>query len=170
MAPESAAGSQSPTAPPPVIPQKNATPATMKSVQETPPAPREKPALAEFIPRALHLTLSQNILGVLCYLLGWVTGILFLAVGRENKFVLFHAWQSIIVGAIATLVMSVFFLLPPVQEASIAFWSILASEYVFGAAAVLLWLFLMLHAYRGRTKTLPFPGEPALKLSKLLPA
>lgn len=158
---ESAAFVQSPAAESPVI---------MQSILETPMSTQVKPSPDEVMPQALHLTLSQNILGAICYLFGWVTGIVFLAVGRGNKFVQFHAWQSIIWSVIATLILAVFIVLPPVQSASIAYWSIMVSEYIFGAAVVFLWLFFMFQAYRGRTKTLSFPGQPALKLAKLMPA
>ena len=31
--------------------------------------------------------LQQNVAGLLCYLLGWVTGIIFLVIEKKNKFV-----------------------------------------------------------------------------------
>ena len=40
--------------------------------------------------------LKENTAGVLCYVLGWVTGIVFLIIEPKNKFVRFHALQSII--------------------------------------------------------------------------
>ena len=43
------------------------------------------------------LGLSENIEGALCYSFGFVTGIIFLFLEDENKFVKFHAIQSTIV-------------------------------------------------------------------------
>ena len=41
--------------------------------------------------------LDENVAGLLCYILGWITGIVFLVIEPDNKFVRFHALQSIIV-------------------------------------------------------------------------
>ncbi len=42
--------------------------------------------------------LDQNLAGALAYLLGPITGILFLVLEKENRFVRFHAMQSTILG------------------------------------------------------------------------
>jgi hypothetical protein len=41
--------------------------------------------------------LDANVAATLAYSLGWVTGLAFLFFEEENKFVRFHAWQSVIV-------------------------------------------------------------------------
>ncbi|MBM3150360.1 MAG: hypothetical protein FJZ88_10120, partial [Chloroflexi bacterium] len=41
--------------------------------------------------------LEENIAGLLCYVLGWVTGLIFFLIEKDSKFVRFHAMQSIIV-------------------------------------------------------------------------
>ena len=46
--------------------------------------------------------LSENVTGSLCYCLGWITGIVFLLIERKNKFVRFHAFQSILVFSAVT--------------------------------------------------------------------
>jgi len=40
--------------------------------------------------------LDENVAGFLCYLFGFVTGIVFLVVEKESRFVKFHAKQSTI--------------------------------------------------------------------------
>ena len=40
--------------------------------------------------------LDQNLAGALTYAVGWVSGLVFLLSEKENKFVRFHAMQSII--------------------------------------------------------------------------
>ena len=40
--------------------------------------------------------LQPNVAGLLCYVATWVTGIIFLLIEKENRFVRFHAMQSII--------------------------------------------------------------------------
>ncbi len=42
------------------------------------------------------LGLDKNVVGLLCYVVGFVTGIVFLALEKESTFVKFHAVQSII--------------------------------------------------------------------------
>lgn len=42
------------------------------------------------------LGIDENIEGLLCYVLGFITGILFLVLEKDNKFVRFHAMQSIV--------------------------------------------------------------------------
>ena len=43
------------------------------------------------------LNLDENIEGLLCYLGIWITGLIFYLLEKDNKFVKFHAMQSIIV-------------------------------------------------------------------------
>ena len=40
--------------------------------------------------------LSENVAGLLCYVLGWISGLVFVLIEQENKFVRFHAVQSIV--------------------------------------------------------------------------
>ena len=37
--------------------------------------------------------LTENVAGLLCYALGWISGIVFFLIEPENKFVRFHAIQ-----------------------------------------------------------------------------
>ncbi len=57
------------------------------------------------------LGLEENIEGVLCYLLGFITGIAFYLLEKENKFVRFHAMQSIIVFGALFILQRAFILL-----------------------------------------------------------
>ena len=40
--------------------------------------------------------LDESVAGLLCYIVGWITGIVFLVLEKENKFVRFHALQSLL--------------------------------------------------------------------------
>ncbi|MQY55153.1 MAG: hypothetical protein GH156_01060, partial [Dehalococcoidia bacterium] len=40
--------------------------------------------------------IEPNIAGLLCYVLGWVTGLVFFLIEKDDEFVRFHAMQSII--------------------------------------------------------------------------
>src|SRR5689334_17289909 len=50
--------------------------------------------------------LSANVAGALSYLLGFITGIVFLVLEKQNRFVRFHAAQSIAV-SVAIIVLSI---------------------------------------------------------------
>jgi uncharacterized membrane protein len=40
--------------------------------------------------------LSPRVAGLLCYAAAWLTGLLFVAIERDSRFVRFHAWQSLL--------------------------------------------------------------------------
>ena len=84
--------------------------------------------------------LEQNVAGLLCYVLGWITGIIFLLLEKDNKFVRFHAVQSIIVFGAYTVVALIFGYIPVIG--GIVTW-------ILGAFAFILWIVLMVKAYQG---------------------
>ena len=98
--------------------------------------------------------LEENVAGLLCYLLGFITGILFYVLEKDNSFVRFHAMQSIITfGAIFVLIIVLGFI-------PIIGW-ILALLLPFVALA--LWIILMIKAYQGERYKLPIVGDMAEK-------
>ena len=91
--------------------------------------------------------LPQNLAGALTYLIGPITGIAFLVLEKENRFVRFHAMQSTIVSCALFLVSFGlrFFLYVPVLG-----WIVgILTGLVFGLGSFLLWLFLMWQAFQG---------------------
>ena len=42
------------------------------------------------------LGVTENLEGLFCYVLGWVTGLIFLLLEQKNAFVRFHALQSLV--------------------------------------------------------------------------
>ena len=92
--------------------------------------------------------LPKNTAAALCYLLGWVTGIVFLLIEKEDKFVRFHAMQSVVVFGILTLASFV-----PVVG-----W--ILSPFLM-LAGFILWLVLMVKAYQGEEFELPIVGKLA---------
>ena len=101
--------------------------------------------------------LQQNVAGLLCYLGWWITGIIFLVLENKNEFVRFHAIQSIIVFGAASVVLAIF--------GSIPILGGLVAALV-GVAAFILWVILMVKAYRGEKFKLPIAGDIADKNSK----
>jgi uncharacterized membrane protein len=100
------------------------------------------------------LGISQNLEAVLCYVFGWITGIIFLLLEKENKFVRFHAMQSIVT-FLAVLVISMVVGLIPV----IGF----LATVLIGPLSIILWLYLMYKAYLGEKYKLPWVGDWAEK-------
>ena len=96
--------------------------------------------------------LSANVAGLLCYVAGWISGIVFLVIEQKNRFVRFHAAQSIIVFGALNIIHS---LLNPIPVAG-RFFSI-----VIGIFAFVLWIIMMVKAYHGELFKLPLAGELA---------
>lgn len=96
--------------------------------------------------------LDENIAGLLCYVVGWVSGLIFILLEQENKFVRFHATQSIIVFGIYTVVTGVLGWIPFVGYFFIG---------VFSVIAFILWVVLMLKAYQSVKYKLPWAGDVA---------
>ena len=95
--------------------------------------------------------LEQNVAGLLCYVLGWVTGIIFFVLEKDNKFVRFHAMQSIIVFGAITVV------------DIILGWVL---SWLLSILALIPWIVLMVKAYRGEKYKLPVAGNIAEKQVK----
>ena len=98
--------------------------------------------------------LKDNVAGVLCYVLGWVSGIVFLLLEPNNKFIKFHAYQSILVFGAITVVSMILSWLPII---GIFFGAII------GAIAFILWVALMVLASQEKKYKLPWAGELAEK-------
>ena len=106
--------------------------------------------------------LSENIAGLLCYVLGWVSGIVFLIIEPNNKFVRFHAVQSIVTFGGITVISIVLSILGLIPFIGILF-AILG--YIVGLIAFILWIVLMVKAYQGTIYKLPWAGDFAEKRS-----
>ena len=95
--------------------------------------------------------LKPNVAGALSYLLGFVTGILFLVI-EKDKYIRFHALQSIIVfGFLFVLSMSLGF---------IPFVGFLFSLLITPISLVL-WILLMVKAYQGKKYKIFIAGDIA---------
>ena len=96
--------------------------------------------------------------GWLSYLGGWVTGLLFLLLGRGNGFVRFHAMQSLLFFGAMSLVTTVFNHIP--------FLGSIGSGL--GFVTFICWMVLMVKAARGRYYKLPIIGDYAEKWANTL--
>ncbi|OQX51400.1 hypothetical protein B5M47_00910 [candidate division CPR3 bacterium 4484_211] len=102
-------------------------------------------------PKKSGTGLQSNIAGALAYVLGPVTGIVFLLIEPEDKFVRFHAMQSTILG-IAVFVISV----------ALSFFDFLGLLSIpLNLAAFALWIVLIYKAYNNEEWKLPIIGDMA---------
>ncbi|MFP4005386.1 MAG: DUF4870 domain-containing protein [Candidatus Hadarchaeia archaeon] len=105
--------------------------------------------------------LEENVEGALCYVLFWLSGIIFLLIEKKSKFVRFHAIQSIIVflslwiiGAATSPFFSMGYhggVFSPLRFLSSLIWLIV----------FIIWLLMMYKAYQGERYKLPIAGDIA---------
>ncbi len=109
--------------------------------------------------------MSNNMVGALCYFAGWITGVIFLVIEpyKNDKFVRFHAFQSIFfnVGMIGVYIvfMILGFILGAIHLGILMLpLTLILAVGVFGG-----WLFLMWKAYNNEQFKLPIIGDLAAK-------
>lgn len=114
--------------------------------------------------------LQPNIAGVISYLLGWITGLVFYLLEKDNRFIRFHAMQSILVfgsltalSIIITILTGIFWAIGPLRFLTVILGIISTIIWIIG---VVLWILLMVKAYQNETYKLPFFGELAEKQLK----
>jgi len=98
--------------------------------------------------------LEANVAGLLCYVGWWVSGLVFILIEKESKFVRFHAIQSIYVFGVLTIAMIVLRWIPVLGD-------VLAG--LIWVLGVVLWIILMIKAYQGAMFKLPLAGDLAEK-------
>jgi len=99
--------------------------------------------------------LAPNVAGALSYVLGFITGVIFLIISKD-KFVRFHAMQSIIVSVLLWIVdyaLGMFFYR----------WFYFSGFY--SLAVLALFIFLIYQAYQNKLFKLPVLGDLAEKWS-----
>jgi uncharacterized membrane protein len=96
--------------------------------------------------------LQENIAALLAYALGWISGLIVILVEKDNRFVRFHAMQSIITfGALTILSILLGNLL--------VFFGFLVP--FLNLLGIVLWILLMVKAYQGERYRLPIIGDLA---------
>jgi len=97
--------------------------------------------------------LDANLAAALTYLVGFVTGVIFLLVEKDNRFVRFHAMQSTLL-FLGIVILDILLQIVPILGALVVFLLVIP-------ASAILWLFLMYKAYQGEEYKLPFVGQIA---------
>jgi uncharacterized membrane protein len=95
--------------------------------------------------------LDENVAGFLCYLLGFITGIVFLLVEKKSNFVKFHAMQSTITFLGLFVILMILGMIPIIGLLAYPIWIL----------SLILWLLLMIKALKGERYMLPIVGKMA---------
>ena len=156
-APVGGQGVPPPAGPPPAGPPPPA--------YNPPPPGYSAPGYAPAAPAAAGMT--DNMAGALCYLFGFITGILFLVLSpyNQNRNIKFHAFQSIFLNIawiacwIAATILSLILHTIPILGAIISF----VLSIGLGIGFFIVWLYMMFKTYNGEKIVLPVIGPLAEK-------
>ena len=110
--------------------------------------------------------MAENVAGLLCYLLGWVTGLIFYLIDKR-PFVRFHAAQSIVVFGglnIITIILGMFFGISLVTGGLAGFSIGWALYRLVDLVGLILWILLMIKAYQGERFRVPVAADLAEKI------
>lgn len=126
--------------------------------------PEQEPASSPPPAQASSSGLEPNVAGALSYLFTFVTGIVFLLIEKEDKFVRFHAVQAIGLGVAwfaAWIIVAIVGIVLGGIISGLLWFLIMLTGFV-------IWLFMMFKAYQGQMVKLPIIGDIAEKESNKL--
>ena len=118
------------------------------------------PSSAAPVPAAAPAGLTDNVASALCYVMGLITGILFLVLApyNQNRKIRFHAFQSIFLHVAAIVIWIAFLFLSAVSGGMLIFVSPLIWLGFF-----VLWIVMIIKAYQDQKLVLPIIGPLAEK-------
>jgi uncharacterized membrane protein len=108
--------------------------------------------------------LTENVAGLLCYVLGWLTGIIFL-IADKRPFVRFHAAQSIVVFGTLTIIRIIlsFGIFGWYSLGFFSIWSLIS--LLVSLVTLIAWVGLMVTAYQGKTFEVPIAAGIAKSIA-----
>ena len=122
--------------------------------------------------------MQPNVAAGVSYIAGWLTGLIFFLTEKQNKFVRFHAMQSICLGVLAAVLMILYSVLvvgaaaatmasPNAAAGGMGIMGILFSLLWLAFLAV--WVICLIQAFTGKWFKLPIIGDLAMKWSGAKP-
>jgi len=133
-----------------------------------PPPPPASPGWTPAAAAPVTSSLQENVAGLLCYVLGWVTGIVFLLIDKR-PFVRFHAAQSIVVFGFLSLLRLV--LAVALGSGSgygfFSFWFLIST--LLSIVTLVAWIALMVLAFQGKSYEVPGAAGIARNLAGSAP-
>jgi len=111
--------------------------------------------------------MADNVASTLCYVLGLITGIIFLVMEpySRNRAVKFHAFQSIFLNVAIIAIEIVFSIVFGIMLRIIGIFGFFLGIFwpIFILGCFLLWLYLLYSTYQGKTIVIPIIGPLAQK-------
>ena len=118
-------------------------------------------------PPAASAGMTDNVASLLCYLVGFITGILFLVMEpyNKNRAIRFHAFQSIFLNvALIAVYIVLSILTTALLTVSLSMFAVIGLLHlVINLAFLALWIYMMVSAYQGKQVELPVIGPLARK-------
>jgi uncharacterized membrane protein len=137
-----------------------AGPASPPPAQPSPVGPGNYPPP---VPPASAAGMTDNAASALCYVLGLVTGVLFLVLApyNQNRTIRFHAFQSIFLNVAVIIVAIALGIFDALIAHLIGWWFASMVSLLFDLACFAVWIFMIVTTYQGRTTVLPILGPIA---------
>jgi uncharacterized membrane protein len=134
-----------------------------QNVPQTPPPPGQRPPAAS----QSSTGLDPKLAGLLCYILGIITGLIFFLIEKSNDVVRFHAAQSILFsGSMIVLWIILTILQFVILSISLSLGSIFSLlTMLLGLAVFVLWVVLLIKGYSGEKWKLPVIGDMAERMA-----
>lgn len=134
-----------------------------KQTSQAPPPP--PPSSPEGGGEKSSMGMDPKLAGLLSYLIMPITGIIFVSMEKENRFIRFHAVQSIIFGIAAVVIQIALVILGAILGAITAGLGCLVSigSPIVGLVIFIFWILAMIKAYQGEMYKLPIIGDMAEK-------
>jgi len=110
--------------------------------------------------------MSENVAGFLCYLVGWITGLIFYFIDKR-PYVRFHASQSIVLFGglhIINIALGVIFGMSLMMGGFGGFSAGVLFYWLIGVVSFILWILLMIKAYQGERFRVPVAADIAEKI------
>lgn len=126
------------------------------SVDAAAPPPVPVPATGP-TPAVAAAGMADNTAAALCYVLGFITGIIFLVLEpyNRNKLIRFHAFQSIFLNVVSMVFWWAATMIVPYPV-----WRLVG---IVQLAMFALWIYMIVQAYQGKKVLLPVIGDLAAK-------
>ncbi len=102
--------------------------------------------------------MQPNIAAGLSYALGWVTGLIFFLLEKQNRFVRFHAMQSILFFGGLTVIQIILGVIGHFPLIGLLTFPLGSLLWLFG---VVMWIVLMIFGFQGKYFKLPIIGDYA---------
>ncbi|HTB20576.1 MAG TPA: hypothetical protein VK708_20775 [Bryobacteraceae bacterium] len=129
------------------------------------PPPPVPPPLAPGA--AATVGMNENMASALCYLIGFITGILFLVLApyNQDRNIRFHAFQSIFLNIawVALWIVVTILLIPFRYIPFLGLFVSIVLQFSLGLGGIIVWLYMMFKTYNGEKIVLPVIGPMADK-------